>query len=61
MNASDRLNTCKSRGSTGVVIQLVVIGVRVSNAYVTYLSEGNNPAKAGLIPYKTGAPYGNIC
>ena len=61
MNASDRLNTCKSRGSTGVAIQLVATGARVSNAYATYLSEGDNPAKVGLIPHKTGAPHGDIC
>ena len=61
MNASDRLNTCKSRGSIKVAIQLVATGARVSNAYATYLSEGNNPAKVGLIPHKTGAPHGDIC
>ena len=61
MNASDRLNTCKSRGSTGVAIQLVATGARVSNAYATYLSEGDNPAKVGLIPHKTGVPHGDIC
>ena len=33
---------------------LVATGARVSNAYATYLSEGNNPAKVGLIPHKTG-------
>ena len=40
---------------------LVATGARVSNAYATYLSEGNNPAKVGLIPHKTGAPHGDIC
>ncbi len=35
MNASGRLNTCKSRGS-GVAI-LPTTGARVSNAYATYL------------------------
>ena len=40
---------------------LVATGARVSNAYATYLSEGDNPAKVGLIPHKTGAPHGDIC
>jgi hypothetical protein len=39
----------------------VATGARVSNAYATYLSEGNNPAKVGLIPHKTGTPHGDIC
>ncbi len=37
MNASDRLNTCKSRGSMGVAILLMATGARVRNAYATYL------------------------
>ena len=57
MNASGRLNTCKSRGRAA----MPETGARVSNAYATYLSEGNNPAKVGLIPHKTGAPHGDIC
>ena len=36
MNASYRLNTCKSRGSTGVVILWVATGARVRNAYPTF-------------------------
>ena len=51
MNASDRLNTCKSRGSTEGAILLVATGGRVSNTYVTYLLQGDNPEKSGLIPH----------
>ena len=61
MNASDRPNTCKSRGSIRVAILLMATGARVSNAYVTYLPQGNNPEKFGLIPHNTGVPHGNIC
>ena len=48
MNASDRLNTCKSRGNR-VAIPLTT-GARVSNTYPTYLSHGNSSSKEGLIP-----------
>ena len=58
MNASDRLNTCKSRGIRDVAIHLLATGARVSNAYATYLSEGDNPAKVGLIPHDTWGPHG---
>ena len=61
MNASDRLNTCKSRGSIFVVIQMMATGARVSNTYATYLQQRDNPEKFGLIPHKTGAPHGDIC
>ena len=36
MNASGRLNTCKSRGIEAVAIQLSATGGRVRNAYATY-------------------------
>ena len=61
MNASDRLNTCKSRGIRDVAIHLLATGARVSNAYATCLSEEDNPAKVGLILHKTGVPHGTIC
>ena len=61
MNASDRPNTCKSRGSIGVAILLMATGARVSNAYATYLLQGDSPEKSGLIPHKTGIPHGIIC
>ena len=47
MNASGRLNTCKSRGS----IAIYETGARVRNAYATYLSQGDSPEKFGLIPH----------
>jgi hypothetical protein len=50
MNASGRLNTCKSRGSKIVAIQLLTTGKRVRNTYTTFLQVGNSPEKFGLIP-----------
>ena len=49
MNASGRLNTCKSRGS-GVAIPPAT-GKRVRNTYTTFLSVGDSPEKFGLIPH----------
>ena len=43
MNASDRLNTCKSRRSEVVAIPLAATGALVSNAYATCPLQGNNP------------------
>ena len=51
MNASYRLNTCKSRGSTAVAILLVATGARVSNAYPTSPIVEDSAAKVGLILY----------
>ena len=53
MNASGRLNTCKSRGSMIVAIQLMTTGKRVRNTYTTFLQVGNSPEKFGLIPHST--------
>ena len=50
MNASGRLNTCKSRGSIVVAIQLMTTGKRVRNTYTTFLQVGDSPEKFGLIP-----------
>jgi hypothetical protein len=47
MNASGRLNTCKSRGSTGAI--LVATGKRVRNTYATFPKQVNSPPKGGLI------------
>ena len=47
MNASGRLNTCKSRGS----LAIDETGARVRNAYATYLLQGDSPEKFGLIPH----------
>ncbi len=51
MNASDRLNTCKSRGSAGVAILLAATGALVSNTYATCPGQGDKPGKLGLIPH----------
>ncbi len=51
MNASGRLNTCKSRGNR--VFGLLTTGARVSNAYATYLLLRDSPEKFGLIPHGT--------
>ena len=53
--------THASRGAAQGSNTWVATGARVSNAYATYLSEGDSPAKVGLIPHKTGVPHGNIC
>ncbi len=58
MNASDRPNTCKSRGIRGVAIHLLATGGRVSNTYATCLLQGDSPEKSGLIPHKTGTLHG---
>ena len=50
MNASYRLNTCKSRGIAGVAILLAATGARVSNTYPTCRELGDSPLKGGLIP-----------
>ena len=52
MNASGRLNTCKSRGSRGVAIHLLATGKRVRNTYATYPELGDSPGKPGLTPHK---------
>ena len=49
MNASGRLNTCKSRGSTVAI--LVATGKRVRNTYAIYPYLGDSPEKSGLIPH----------
>ena len=55
MNASDRLNTCKSRGSAEVAIPLAATGALVSNTYATCPGQGDKPGKLGLIPH---TPFG---
>jgi hypothetical protein len=53
MNASGRLNTCKSN-------EVVTLsGARVRNTYATYLSLGDNLWKQGLIPHKTALLHSN--
>ena len=50
MNASGRLNTCKSRGSRD--FGPLATGKRVRNTYATYLLLGHSPKKFGLTPHK---------
>ncbi len=51
MNASYRLNTCKSRGNDIESLLLMAsTGARVSNAYPTCPPLGDNLAKVRLIP-----------
>ncbi len=47
MNASGRLNTCKSQGRR--VLVFFETGARVSNAYMTCPEEGDSPGKLGVI------------
>ena len=54
MNASGRLNTCKSRGNRLVAILMLTTGARVRNAYATYLIQGDNLSKGRLIPHNIG-------
>ena len=49
MNASGRLNTCKSRGNRRKLAFLLTTGERVRNAYATYLLLRDSPEKFGLI------------
>ena len=51
MNASDRLNICKSRGNAVVAILLAATGALVSNTYATCPGQGDKPGKLGLIPH----------
>ena len=50
MNASYRLNTCKSRGIRDVAIHPLATGARVSNTYPTCPHLRDSPLKGGLIP-----------
>ena len=60
MNAGGVLNTCKSNGLflEGFGRMGEVSGGRVSNAWVTYLTLGDNDWKRSLTPHKTTAPHG---
>ena len=49
MNASGRLNTCKSRGSRGVAIHSLATGKRVRNTYAIFPKLVNSPPKGGLM------------
>ena len=56
MNASGRLNTCKSRGRAA----MPETGARVRNAYAIYLVQGNSPEKFGLMPHSVIESHGLI-
>ena len=60
MNASDRLNTCKSRGSGVVAIRLPATGARVRDTCATCPSPGDNPRKRGLIPHNIRLSHDNF-
>ncbi len=47
MNASGRLNTCKSNGNMS--FGMMTSGARVRNAYAIYLYLEDSPEKSGLI------------
>ena len=51
MNASDRPNTCKSRGSEWVAILMSATGARVRNRYAICLIPRDSPLKGGLRLY----------
>jgi hypothetical protein len=54
MNASGRLNTCKSRGRAA----MLETGARVRNAYAIYLLQRDSPEKFGLIPHSIVVSHG---
>ena len=53
MNASGRLNTCKSNG----VVAIPFSGARVSNAYTTCLLVRDSLGKLGVIPYSNAGRH----
>ena len=58
MNASGRLNTCKSRGNRELAP--LTTGARVRNAYATYPLQEDSPGKPGLILHKMTALHGAV-
>ena len=54
MNASGRLNTCKSRG----IVAILETGARVRNAYAIYLLQRDSPEKFGLILHSIYESHG---
>ncbi len=43
-----------------MIFGLMTTGARVSNAYATYLLQGNSPEKFGLMPHGTILSHGEI-
>ena len=58
MNASGRLNTCKSRGNR--VFGPLTTGERVSYAYAICLQVEDSPGKLGLIPHIITTSHGVV-
>ncbi len=53
MNASGRLNACKSRG----IVAILETGARVRNAYAIYLLQRDSPEKFVLIPHSIATSH----
>ena len=68
MNAGGVLNTCKSNGVSlprskklaSAKSFEILSGGRVSNAWVTCLTQGDNSWKRLLIPHKRTVPHGTV-
>ncbi len=58
MNASGRLNTCKSNGNRS--FGMLTSGARVRNAYAIYLYLKNSPEKFGLILHNITTSHGDV-
>ncbi len=58
MNAGGVLNTCKSNGNLLKPSDISFSGGRVSNAWVTCHTQGDNREKFLLIPHKTTGSHG---
>ena len=59
MNASDRPNTCKSRGSVAAAMLLTATGARVRNAYATWPLHRDSLSKERLRPDVDAYPHGD--
>ena len=57
MNASDRPNTCKSRGSEPVAIPVSATGEWVSNTCATFPQNGDSLPKGRLTPDGPASPH----
>ena len=60
MNASGRLNTCKSRGNREKLAFPLTTGARVSNAYTICLLQEDSPEKFGLILHGITESHGFV-
>ena len=57
MNAGGVSKACKSNGFLSVAILVKGHGKRESNTLVICLEDGDNPAKAGIIPDGSGGTH----